>query len=197
MIWRVAFGVALSAVALSACGSAAHKAARASSAASRSTTASRRSQTTGTTGSKGTTGSTGSTGSAGSTSNRLSYVPVKPTNGPIKANGSPAASTGKNGDITITGNGPRVYGPFKFLRSFYKCTYRQFSRRAPVNFRDIATIFTVTLDRKPGVFDANSLSAIEANQPRGTAGVALDGGRYYVRVGSAAASYSLRFLPSP
>ena len=123
---------------------------------------------------------------------------MKPTNRPSKSStGSPAASATRNGDITISGTGPRVYGPFKFLRSFYKLAYRQFSRGAPVNFRDIAAIFTVTLDRKPGVFDANSLSAIEANQPRGRAGVALDGGRYYVRVGSAAASYSLRFLPSP
>ena len=192
MIWRIAFGVALSAVALSACGSAAHKATGAASTPSRLTTATRRSQSTGATGASGTTGTTGST------SNGLSYVPVKPTNGPTKSStGSPAANAAKNGDITISGTGPRVYGPFKFRSRFYNLTYRQFSRGTPVNFRDIATIFTVTLDRKPGVFDANSLSAVEANQPRGTASVAPGRGQYYVRVGSAAASYSLRFSPSP
>lgn len=119
------------------------------------------------------------------------------------AGGAPAAapqSSLKAGPPTVVINGTesyKIYGPYKFKDTRYVITYRRV-QSGPTRAYSLPPIFTVTMDRKRGVYDSSSLNAISTTQFEGTVpGLPVPGGKFYVRVAAnkGASSYSITFAP--
>ena len=98
------------------------------------------------------------------------------------------------GEIIVSGQGPRVHGPYNFSPGGYTVRWEQWDPEARVlDFRREARSFVASLESKPDEVDEPYQLLAHATKQAGSNSVTTSG-RLYVNV-SADYAYVLRFTP--
>jgi len=98
----------------------------------------------------------------------------------------------KAGEIILRGNGPRIFGPFRFRPGGYVWRFYQYSD-PPFGFN--RTSLVVSLESRAGDVGGGTYQLLSNTSARKGQNLVVVNGRLYVDVSSSANRFVMRFTP--